>query len=93
MPNANMRLVHKNRLDDLEKLAKYFEEQSWDESWPADIICALARVVYPDRAPFRLVVEWERHGVVATADEADAKASNQMFYMMDIRDKDGKRLF
>ena len=74
------------RMADLETLADYFEGQAWHESWPADVILALARVKYPHLAPFRLVLD---HVLV---DDYESVSSGEMFYMQDIRDKDENHL-
>lgn len=79
------------RLADLEKIAEYFETQSWDESWPADIILALARVKYPALAPFTLL---ETRGTAQKRHitEAEATEYGELYYLMDVRDRDGNKL-
>lgn len=90
-----MRNLTAARLADLEAIAKYFETQAWDESWPFNIIFALARTQYPDRAPFVVVVDGGLYTEeqIENGDTDDLEVDDMdMFYMTDVRDKDGKKL-
>jgi len=86
-PTVDQTLVIYNAENcDLGKIAAYFEGQAWHESWPAGIIFALARLNYPSLAPFTIV--WGGTNLT----EEQATASDEMFYMMDVRDKNGDKL-
>lgn len=89
MPNGNLRNVTEDRLADLEMLAEYFEDQAWSERWPSKIIFALARLKYPERGPFTI-----KHGdmVLSEAEWSERSYAFEMFYMRDVRDKDGESL-
>lgn len=86
MPNANLRTIAEDRLNDLEAVAHYFSEYAWDDCWPGRVILLLARLNFPERAPFTLDTS-NYAGAEPPLTEAELMA--EMFYLTDVRDKDG----
>ena len=86
MPNALLRVVDEDRLNDLESIADYFLMYGWDDYWPGRIILSLARLGFPGRAPFTLDTSAY---INAEPPFTEEELRNEMFYFTDVRDKDG----